>query len=155
MKNERKNHGLIGKERGPHVGPHHLGHIGHRARHNVVSILYEQEKMEAIYGKTWSYHLEKIGAEPPEMKMLFALQMGFKVEINTNIMDQLKELYQYEREYKFVSPALDESEETIEIIASKLGISAEDANIILGFAPEGVLSIVMSVAICKNNIWVV
>lgn len=134
----------MGEEhRRPHGGHHHHAH---KARHNVLSIVYDQEKMQKVYGDIWPHHLEKISAEPPEMKMLFALQMGFKVAVNSGIMEHMKNLYKEEVNYRFSSPALDPTYNAMERIALKLGISEEDASVILGFAPEGVLSIVISAA---------
>lgn len=144
---------MINKAREPHhipaehrkcrpEPPHHR----HEARHNVLSVVYEQDKMEKVFGDNWPFHQEKISVEPPEMKMLFALNMGFKVAVNNAVMEHLKELYKEERPYRFTNPALDPEDTAMSTIASKLGISEEDASTILGFPPDGVVAIVIAAA---------
>jgi len=128
-----------------HVLHHHADPF---SRHNVISVVYDNKKMEGIFGDMWEYHIEKIEFEPPEMKMLFALQMGFKVSADPCIVDIL--LTQREVElskgttHKFINAALDD--DVLLLLSEKLGIEKDAVSVILEHAPEGVVSVVISAA---------
>jgi len=129
--------------------PHH--HVNPLGRHHVISIICDNEKMEEVYGDLWQYHIEKVGQEPPEMKMLFALQMGFKVSVDSRIIDILLTQREEERNrgtsHKFINAAL--AADVLELLSEKLGIEEDAVSVILEHAPEGVVSVVIGAA--KKN----
>lgn len=130
------------------VPPPHKDPIG---RHNVISVLYDSQKLQEVYGDLWGYHVERIAIEPPEMKLLFALEMGFSVASNSQVVDLLDRQRKEERErgtsYKFENAALDD--EILQAIAERLGIDKDTVSIVLEHAPAGVVSVI--IAAVKNN----
>ncbi len=132
----------------PNVPPHHVGPIG---RHNIISVIYDSDKLQKVFGDFWYYHVERIANEPPEMKILFALEMGFCVSANSQIVDLLVRQNEEERNrgtsHKFANAALDE--DNLQLLSTKLGINKETVSVVLEHAPEGVVSVIIAVA--KNN----
>ena len=55
--------------------PHH----GPAARHGMVSVMFESGKMLETFGESWPFQAEKVAAESPEMKIIFARRAGLKV----------------------------------------------------------------------------
>lgn len=143
----KSNEKIIATQHHP-LSPHHHDPLG---RHHVISVMYDSKKMEEVYGELWEYHIEKVGLEPPEMKMLFALQMGFKVSADSRIADILLAQREEERSrgtsHKFINAALDE--EVLALLSDKLGIAKDLVSVILEHAPEGVVSVVIGAA--KKN----
>lgn len=131
----------------PHPEPHRL--IRPVDRHSLVSVVYDGNKMKEIYGDKWSYHVDKIAPEPPEIKILFAIQMGFMVSINQRMIDAL--IRQKEEEtalgispYGFANESL--TEDNLQTISSAIGISVDEVTAILDRAPEGVVSTIIAAA---------
>lgn len=135
----------------PHVHPTPPPHRDPVGRHNVISVLYDGEILQKVFGDLWAFHVEKIAIEPPEMKMLFALEMGFNVAVNTQVFDLLARQRKEERErgtsYKFDNAALDD--EILQAIAERLKIDKDTVSIVLDHAPPGVVSVI--IATVKNN----
>lgn len=127
-----------------HPAPHHPvpPHEHHRHRHSLVSIVYDNDAMQAAFGELWPFHLEAIADESPEMKILFALSMGFKVNVNQQIAQVMIENRKEEPEYDFSNPAL--SDEVYSCLEQRLGISNEVADVILGTTPPGIISVIVS-----------
>lgn len=142
------NHNFPTNPHQPPVPPHHVVPIG---RHNIISIQYDSDKLQSVFGDFWGYHIERIANEPPEMKMLFALEMGFSVSADSQVVDllirQRKEEITRGTSHKFTNLALDE--ETLQLLSSKLGIDKNTVSVVLGHAPEGVVSVIIATA--KNN----
>ena len=135
----------------PHVLPvpsHHREPVG---RHNVISVLYNAETLQKVFGDFWGYHVEKIANEPPEMKMLFALEMGFCVSADSQVVELLIHQREEERKrgtsHKFANAALDD--EILQEIAERLGIDKDTISIVLEHAPDGVVSVI--IATVKNK----
>ena len=110
----------------------------------MVSVLYNTDKLMEIYGDSWSFHIEKIAGEPPEMKILFALEMGFKIAVNPQIMDSLVFGLRSEPAYKFANPALDE--EIIALLSEKLGVEGDTLSTVLEHTPDGVVAVIIASA---------
>ena len=140
------NHAPHHVNHGNGVGPVHH-HLGPKARHHMISINYEPEKLMEVYGEFWPYHIERVANEPPEMKLLFALQMGFSVQVNTEIMAAMKARHSEEPEFKFGNPALDpcSEEDIMQLIANSVLIDKSDVEVILKHCPEGVVAIIIAV----------
>lgn len=129
-------------ERGnlPHTPPHIHGHvpphlIGVEHKHNMITILYEEEKLYEKFGELWSYHVEAIAKEPPEIKILFALINGCKIHVNY-------EPYLAEP-CRFENPGL--SNDALLKLSEKLGVEKELLFSILDSAPTGVVSVILSI----------
>ena len=135
----------------PHAHPVPPPHKDPIGRHDVISVLYDSQKLQEVYGDLWGYHVERIAIEPPEMKLLFALEMGFNVAPNSQVVDLLARQRKEERErgtsYKFENATLDD--EILQAIAERLGIDKDTVSIVLEHAPAGVVSVI--IATVKNN----
>lgn len=128
----------------PHHHPHNPPAPPHNGRHSVVSVQYDNDRMEAVYGELWPFHLEKIACESPEMKIIFALTMGFKVNVNQQIATAMVEAFNDEPVHDFANPAL--TEEFIDTVASRIDM-AENKDIltvILGTTPPGIVAVIAS-----------
>jgi len=123
----------------PPAPPHH-----HGPRHSMVAVMYNPEKLAQVYGDSWAFHIEKIAKEPPEMKILFALEMGFKIAVNKEIMESMDLAARDEPAYKFTNPSLDG--ETLGILAHKLGIESETVAAVLGHTHDGVVAVIIAAA---------
>ncbi len=135
-----KNHPISERGSLPHVPPHIHEHIpphliGPECRHTVVTVLYEEEKLYEKFGELWSWHVEAIAKEPPEMKILFALVNGCKIHINFE--PYLTEPCRFENPGLLGEPLLKLSE--------KLGVEKDILFAILDSAPPGVVSVILSV----------
>lgn len=83
-----------------HRAPHHLLPLmkemdillSPHVRDSLVSILYDIEVMKNVYGENYAFRMDQFAPETPEMKILFALIMGFKINVNSNLVEAL--LYQ-------------------------------------------------------------
>ena len=104
-------------------------------KNNVISLLYDEKKLYKKFGELMSYHLSSIDKEPPEIKILFALLHDCKIQINNKPL--LLEPCRFE------NPAL--SEEILSILSQRLGIESEVIFSILDSAPEGVVSVIISI----------
>lgn len=135
-----KNHPINERGNLPHIPPHIHGHVpphlnGAEHRHNMITILYEKEKLYEQFGELWSYHVDAIAKEPPEMKILFALINGCKIHVNF-------EPYLTEP-CRFENPGL--SDDALSKLGEKLGIETEILFSILDSAPAGVVSVILSI----------
>lgn len=135
----------------PHEHPVPPPHRDPAGKYNIISVLYDGGVLQKVFGDFWAYHIEKIAIEPPEMKMLFALEMGFNVVANAQVVDVLARQRKEERErgtsHKFENAAL--NDEILQAIAEKLGIDMDTVSLVLEHAPDGVVSII--IATVKNN----
>lgn len=135
----------------PHAHPIPPHHRDPNGRHNVISVLYDSQKLQEVYGDLWVYHVEKVANEPPEMKILFALEMGFDVSANAQVVDLLVRQREEEKRrgtsHKFANAALDD--EIMQAISTRLGIDRDTVSVVLEHAPEGVVSVI--IAAVKNN----
>lgn len=142
------NHNFATPPHHPPIPPHHDIHHG---RHNIISVVYDGEKLQQVFGDFWGYHVERIANEPPEMKMLFALEMGFGVSANSQVVDLLMRQREEERKrgtsYKFANVAI--NEEILQMLSERLGIDKDTVSIVLEHAPDGVVSVI--IATVKNN----
>ncbi len=136
---------MLNSINGNHI-PHHPlpPHLGPHSRRNMVSVIYDEKKMSEVYGELWPFHFEKISSEPPEMKLLFALEMGFKVVFNEPLVQEMKKLYQNEPNCGFANPSLDEK--TLELFANTFATEKDVISLILEHAPTGVVAILLAVA---------
>ena len=125
-----------------HPAPPVPPHMGPAGRHNLISVLYDSEKLQRTFGDQWSFPLEKIAIEPPEMKFLFALEMGFQVTADSQVAEMLLRQRFEEPDYKFSSM----KPEDITLIAGKLGISENIVSLVLDNTPPGVAAIVIAAA---------
>lgn len=132
----------------PPIHPHHDIHHG---RHNIISVVYDSEKLQKVFGDLWGYHVERIAVEPPEIKMLFALEMGFAVSTNSQVVELLMRQREEERRrgttHKFTNIAIDD--DILQEISDRIGIDKDTASIVLEQAPDGVVSVI--IATLKNN----
>lgn len=135
----------------PHAHPVPPPHKDPVGRHNIISVLYDGEILQKVFGDFWAFHIEKIAFEPPEMKMLFALEMGFNVSANEQVVELLARQRKKERErgtsHKFENAAL--NDEILQAIAERLGIDKDTVSLVLEHAPDGVVSVI--IATVKNN----
>ena len=120
----------------PHALPHeHQAHLHKRDhRHDMLTVLYEEDKLSEKFGEIWPFHVDAIAKEPPEMKILFALINGCKVRLNfePEKMDPCC----------FENPSL--SQEILEKLKERLGIESDIVSSILEVAPKGVVSTIVS-----------
>lgn len=124
---------LLPHERMPHKMPPHI-------RESLVSVLYDFEKMKEAFGENYAFRIDQLARETPEMKILFALIMGFKISVNLTLIEALL----YERR-KGVGIKFDNfSSSQLDILAEKLGADAEVLSVILNPIPDGVAVVIMS-----------
>ncbi len=109
-------------------------------RGGLVSVLYDAEVMKNIYGDTYSFRMDQLARESPEMKILFALIMGFKIKVSESLVEAL--LYQRSMGVGIKFDNFTRSQ--LEILAGKLGVEAEILSVILNPIPEGIAVIIMS-----------
>lgn len=138
-----------------HPGVHHEPQHPHLPmdRHSVVSIEYESDKLKNVFGDMWSYHIDQIAAEPPEIKILFAIELGLKITVNQYMIDALIKQRKEEvatgiTSYGFSKASLDD--DTLNMVSSAVCINKDAAEVILIHAPEGVVSTVIAAA--KNKV---
>ena len=127
----------------PHILPHHEreGHLlPPHVRGSLVSILYDIEVMKNIYGDNYTFRMDQLAPETPEMKILFALIMGFKINVNSNLVEAL--LYQRSMGVGIKFDNFTKSQ--LEVLSAKLGVEAEILSVILNPIPEGVAVVIMS-----------
>lgn len=117
----------------PHLLPPHV-------RGSLVSILYDIEVMKNVYGDNYAFRMDQLAPETPEMKILFALIMGFKINVNSNLVEAL--LYQRSMGVGIKFDNFTKSQ--LEILSAKLGVEAEILSVILNPIPEGVAVVIMS-----------
>lgn len=119
----------------PPVTPiHHPHGPAPRTRFEVISIIPEEEKLYSVFGEEWSYQLEAISKEPPEMKLLFAIETGVKVHLNRQI--------EMEPAYRFENSSL--TNDVLSAIAERVDIDVQSIKAILDRAPDGVVSIIVA-----------
>lgn len=116
-------------------------------RHSMVSIIYDGNKLQETFGDLWSYHVDKIAMEPPEIKILFAIEMGFKVSTNQRMIEAMMRQRDEEAatgvtSHGFMNASLDK--ETLQKIGSVVSIDADSVDVILSHAPEGVVSTIIA-----------
>lgn len=127
----------------PHLLPPHErdGHLlPPHVRGSLVSILYDIEVMKNVYGDNYAFRMDQLAPETPEMKILFALIMGFKINVNSNLVEAL--LYQRSMGVGIKFDNFTKSQ--LEILSAKLGVEAEILSVILNPIPEGVAVVIMS-----------
>jgi len=131
-----------------HPAPHPHGHPvpphHHNPRHSMVSVVYDTEKLVQVFGDSWPFHIEKIADESPEMKILFALEMGFEIAVNTQLMESYAAAMRAEPAYKFTNPAL--CTEMVGTLSEKLGVSDQAISLILAHIPDGVMAVIAAAA---------
>ena len=135
-----KNHPINERGNLPHVPPHIREHmpphlLGVEHKHNMITVQYEEEKLYEKFGEVWSYHVDAIAKEPPEMKILFALVNDCKIHVNF-------EPYLTEP-CRFENPGL--SDDVLLKLSEKLGVEKEHLFSILDSAPPGVVSVILSI----------
>lgn len=111
--------------------PHHHIHGPHQ-RIEPFSIVPNVDVLENAFGEMWPYQLEAISREPAEMKLLFALQLGLKVNTNYNI-DRLPAC-------RFENPIL--NDEIMQKLEDMLGAEKDILFSVLDYAPPGVVAII-------------
>ena len=116
-------------------------------RHSLVSVIYDSDKLKEMFGDKWSYHVDKIALEPPEIKILFAIEMGFKVSFNRRMVDAMIRLKEEElaegiTSHGFSNAALDK--DTLQAIGTAIDIDTDAVGVILKHAPEGVVSTIIA-----------
>lgn len=134
---------------------HHEPHRPHPTmdRHSIVSIEYESEKLKNVFGDMWNYHIDRIAVEPPEIKMLFAIELGLKITVNQYMVDALiqqrkEEIVTGITSHGFSNASLDDG--ALSIISSAICISKEAVEVILNYAPEGVVSTIIAASKIKT-----
>lgn len=109
-------------------------------RGSLVSVLYDVESMKSVYGENYSFRIDQLARETPEMKILFALIMGFKISVNVTMIEALL----YERSMGIGIKFDNFTSAQLDILAEKLGVDAEVLSVILNPIPEGVAVVIMS-----------
>lgn len=122
--------------------PHHFLHVdrpvpGHVPPHrdafrNIISVLYTEEKMKSSFGPFWGRECENISKEPAEIKMVFALLMGFQVCLNRPLS--------YEER---TEPSVDFiADIDMGRLSERLGIDEGTCSFIIKKAPDGIVTII-------------
>ncbi len=106
--------------------PHHKPH------NNLISVLYSEERMKASFGQFWGRECENISKEPPEIKIVFALLMGFQVCLN-------RPLTYEERTEPSVDFVVDLD---MARLSALLGLDEEVCAYIIRKAPDGIVTII-------------
>lgn len=109
-------------------------------RGGLVSVLYDVESMKNVYGENYAFRIDQLARETPEMKILFALIMGFKISVNVAMIEALL----YERSMGIGIKFDNFTSSQLDILAEKLGVDAEVLSVILNPIPEGVAVVIMS-----------
>jgi len=109
-------------------------------RGSLVSVLYDVETMKNVYGENYAFRMDQLARETPEMKILFALIMGFKISVNLAMIEALL----YERSMGVGIKFDNFTGSQLDILANKLGVSSEVLSVILNPIPEGVAVVIMS-----------
>ena len=125
-----------------HMPVHHGPKGRHIHRHSLVSVAYDDAKMQAKFGDLWPFHLQCIAAESPENQIKFALRMGFPISVNQIAVQALMDHFAYEAAHDFPNPALTDA--VLSELAQRLKVEKEVIKAILKTAPRGEVSVIIA-----------
>ena len=127
----------------PHPAHHHPAPPPvHHHRHSLVSVQYDSGVMQQVFGDFWPYHAEKLAPEPPEIKIIFALSMGFTLVANQQMAQAVVDSCMEEPQHDFPNPAI--CEDMLADLSQRLAIDKELVQAILSTTPPGVVAVIAS-----------